>query len=100
MRLAELVTVYITLKRAAGMRFDSEAGVLKAFCRAMGPIEITEVDPQKAQAFLDGQGPLTTWWRQKYTILNSFYRFALNRGYVHSIGICISPVPEVPITQG
>jgi integrase len=70
------------------MRFDSEAGVLKAFCRAMGPIEITEVDPQKVQVFLDGQGPLTTWWRQKYTILNSFYRFARNRGYVQ-----VSPLP-------
>lgn len=88
MKLAELVTAYITVKRAAGMRFHSEVGVLKAFCRAMGPIEITEVTPQKVQVFLDGQGPLTTWWRQKYTILSGFYRFARNRGYVQ-----VSPLP-------
>jgi integrase/recombinase XerD len=59
--LAELVTSYITLKRAAGMRFHSEVGVLKSFCRAMGDVGITEADPQKVQAFLDGQGPLTTY---------------------------------------
>lgn len=88
MKLAELVTAYITLKRAAGMRFHSEVGVLNAFCRTMGNIEITEVDPQKVQVFLDGQGPLTTWWRQKYTILSGFYRFARNRGYIQ-----VSPLP-------
>jgi len=89
MMLAELVTSYITLKRAAGMRFHSEVGVLKSFCRAMGDVVITEADPQKVQAFLDGQGPLTTYWRQKYKILSGFYRFALNRGYLQ-----VSPLPR------
>ena len=88
MMLAELVTSYITLKRAAGMRFDSEVVLLKSFCRAMGNIEITEVDPRKVQVFLDGQGPLTTYWHQKYKILSGFYRFALNRGYVQ-----VAPLP-------
>lgn len=88
--LVELVTSYITLKRAAGMRFHSEVGVLKAFCRDMGDVEIAEVDPQRVQAFLAGQGPVTTYWHQKYRILSGFYHFALNRGYLE-----VSPLPTI-----
>ena len=90
MKLAELVTSYITLKRAAGMRFNSEVGVLNAFCRAMGDIEIAEVDPQRVHAFLAGQGPVTAYWHQKYTVLSGFYRFALNRGHLNA-----SPLPTI-----
>ena len=60
MKLATVVTAYITVKRAAGMRFTSEVSVLKAFCRAMGDTELAEVTPQSVQAFLDGQGPVTS----------------------------------------
>jgi hypothetical protein len=35
MRLHELVETYLTFKRALGMRLCSEAGVLRAFCRAI-----------------------------------------------------------------
>lgn len=90
MKLAELVTSYITLKRAAGMRFHSEVGVLNAFCHTMGDIEIAEVDPQRVQAFLAGPGPVTTYWHQKYKVLSGFYRFALSRGYLN-----VSPLPTI-----
>lgn len=90
MKLAELVTSYITLKRAAGMRFRSEVGVLNAFCHTMGDIEIAEVDPQRVQAFLAGPGPVTTYWHQKYKVLSGFYRFALSRGYLN-----VSPLPTI-----
>jgi len=88
MTLVELVTSYITLKRSSGMRFRSEVGVLNAFCRAMGDVGIAEVNPQKVQAFLAGQGPVTTYWHQKYKVLSGFYRFALSRGYLQA-----SPLP-------
>jgi integrase len=90
MKLAELVTSYITLKRAAGMRFNSEVGVLNAFCRAMGDIEVAEVAPQRVHAFLAGQGPVTTYWHQKYKVLSGFYRFALNRSH-----LTVSPLPTI-----
>lgn len=90
MKLTELVTTYINLKQGTGMRFNSEAGILSAFCRAMGDIEITEVDPQRVQAFLAGTGPVTTYWHQKYRVLSGLYRFAFSRGYLSA-----SPLPTV-----
>jgi site-specific recombinase XerD len=72
------------------MRFTSEVSVLKAFCRAMGDTELAEVTPQSVQAFLDGQGPVTSYWHQKLKILAGFYRFALSRAY-----LATSPLPRV-----
>jgi integrase/recombinase XerD len=89
MTLVELVTSYLTVKRAAGMRFDSEASLLQAFCRAMGDIEIAEVTPHKVHAFLAGHRPITTYWHHKYTVLGGLYRFALSRGY-----LVTSPLPR------
>jgi len=90
MKLVDVVTAYITLKRAAGMRFDSEASLLKAFCRAMGDTELAKVTPQNVQAFLAGQGPVTSYWHQKHRVLAGFYRFALSRAYLET-----SPLPRV-----
>jgi hypothetical protein len=41
MKLAQLVTEYITFKQSMGMRFRTESAILKAFCRAMGNIDIS-----------------------------------------------------------
>jgi integrase/recombinase XerD len=90
MTLEALVTSYLTVKRAAGMRFDSEASLLKAFCRAMGDIELAEVTPHKVRAFLAGPRPITTYWHHKYTVLGGLYRFALSRGY-----LVASPLPTI-----
>ena len=40
MKLYQLATEYITLKQSMGMRFRAESVILKAFCRAMGEIDI------------------------------------------------------------
>jgi integrase/recombinase XerD len=99
MQLEELVTSYLTLKRAAGMRFDSEASTLKAFCRVMGDIELSQVDPQRIPAFLAGQGPITAYWHQKYRVLGGFYRFALSRGYLETSSLPpIIPKCPPPLT--
>src|SRR2546430_16034904 len=50
-----------------------------AFCRTMGDIELSEVSPQRVQAFVGGHGPVTSFWHQKYTVLDGFYRFAISR---------------------
>lgn len=65
MRLHDLVETYITFKRALGMRLCSEAGVLRAFCRAMGKIEVADVKPEAVLAFIAGNGPVTASWKQK-----------------------------------
>jgi len=89
MKLLNLITEYVSLKQAMGMRYKSESGVLRSFCKVMGDIDIKEVNPDHVAAFLAGTGPITAFWHQKYKILNSFYKFALIRGYIDS-----SPLPK------
>ena len=79
MKLVDVVTASITVKRTTGMRCRSAVDVLKAFCRTMGDIELSEVSPQRVQAFVGGHGPVTSFWHQKYTVLDGFYRFAISR---------------------
>jgi integrase/recombinase XerD len=88
MRLHDLVNTYVDFKRSLGMRFRSDAELLQAFCRAMGEIDATDVEPKAVLAFIAGTGPVTTYWRQKFKILSSFYRYAIGRGMVAA-----SPLP-------
>lgn len=81
MKLAQVVADYVALKQAVGLRFRTEAVILRAFCRALGDIDIAEVPSEGVQAYLAGRGPLTTFWHRKYEALSRFYRFALGRGY-------------------
>lgn len=93
MKLADLVQTYVTFKQALGRRFDSEAKLLRAFCRALGPIEAAAVSPAAVRTFLAGPGPVSPFWHLKYRILGSFYRYAIGRGFVPA-----SPLPAtVPI---
>jgi len=80
MRLAHHISAYIKFKQDLGMRFRADAGTLRAFCRAMGDVDIKEVDPKDVHVFLAGRGDVTTFWHQKYKVLSGFYRFALPRG--------------------
>ena len=90
MKLSQLVTGYIIFKQSMGMRFRAESVILKAFCRAMGDIDIAQVKANSVQDYLAGTGPITTFWHRKFDALSGFYRFALNRGYVSS-----SPLPTI-----
>jgi site-specific recombinase XerD len=82
MTLADLVQRYVAFKRALGLRFESEANLLRAYCRALGAIEAAAVTPEAVRAFLAGSGPVTTFWHLKYRILRSFYRYAVGREFV------------------
>lgn len=90
MKISQITTEYITFKQSMGMRFKAESVILKAFCRAMGDIDITLIPSNSVQAYLDGTGPVTTFWHRKFDALSGFYRFALNRGHVSS-----SPLPTI-----
>lgn len=72
-----------------GSRFRTEVTILKAFCKAVGDVAITDVEPQQVESYLDGAGPVTRYWHRKYEALSGFYRFALGRGYV-----TLSPLPK------
>lgn len=95
MKLTTLVTTYVAFKRSLGMRFISDANLLRAYCRAMGGIDVAAVAPGAVRAFLAGPGPVTTYWHQKYKSLSSFYRYAIGRGFVATSPLPTT-VPPVP----
>jgi site-specific recombinase XerD len=88
MKLSEAVNEYVAFKQSIGMRFNNEASTLKSFCRTTGDMNIKEIKPDLAHKFLAGNGSVTAYWYQKFTILAGFYRFSVSRGYVTS-----SPLP-------
>src|SRR5689334_1822687 len=95
MRLHDLVETYLSCKRALGLRLCSEAGVLRAFCQAMGPLEVADVKPEAVLAFIAGNGPVTASWKQKASVLRGFYRYAIGRGFAASSPLP-STVPKFP----
>lgn len=82
MKLHKHITDYIAFKQSLGGRFQTEAQILKAFYRAIGDVDIKEVEPSSVQAFLAGKGGVTSFWHQKFGILTRFYRFLMIRNYV------------------
>ena len=90
MTLRELTARYIAYKQSMGMRFQTEARILKSFCQSTGEVTIDQLPPQVVQDFLDGNGPVTRFWHRKYAALNGFYRFAMARHHVS-----VSPLPRI-----
>jgi hypothetical protein len=81
MILSEAVEAYIVHKRSLGMGFRGEAVRLRAFVRTVGDRDMRRVGPAPVRRFLEGTGPITSFWFAKYYTLNAFYRYALARGY-------------------
>jgi hypothetical protein len=79
MKLRCAVEQYILLKQSLGFRFRIQSYTLRAFSRAMGKVSVGEVKPTAARAYLDGQGPVTETWVQKWNILRGFYAYCLVR---------------------
>jgi len=89
-KLTRVVAEYVALKQSLGVHFKTHVTFFKTFCRAMGDIDIREVDPDRVCAFLAGDGPITKFFFSKFYILRAFFRFAISRGYVAS-----SPLPTM-----
>ncbi len=96
MKLAALVTDYIAFKQTLGLRYRTDAYTLKAFCRALGDIDLAEVTLTGVEAFLSGHGPITSAWHKKFEILDRFYRFALSRGWVNTVPLPMRRPPPPP----
>ena len=88
MKLRRAVEQYTQLKQSLGFRFRSQGYLLRAFSRAMGKVSVGQTKPAAVRAFLDGRGPLTETWIQKWYILRGFYSYAITRGMVRC-----SPLP-------
>jgi integrase/recombinase XerD len=79
MSLHEVVEAYIAFKRGLGARLESEGRLLRAFSRTIGDIDIEDVQPTAVMAFIAGEGPVTRTWKQKASVLRSFYRYAVRK---------------------
>jgi integrase len=88
MKLAAVIDNYVGFKRALGMRLRSEAASLRRFSRVMGKIDMADVKPKAVQSFIVGKEPVTASCKQNLSVLSSFYRYAIGRGFVTT-----SPLP-------
>jgi integrase/recombinase XerD len=95
MKLRDAVESCIAFKRSLGMRFDCQAEILRAFCRAVGNVDLARVQPAAVLAFIEGRratGASRGYYsRSYYKCLCSFYRYALQRGFARR-----SPLPRHP----
>lgn len=89
MMVADAVQEYVIYKQALGMRYKGQALKLNAFARFVGPADLDEVTPDMARDFLNGHGPVTTDWFNKFSVLNTFFRFVIARGYAKE-----NPLPQ------
>jgi integrase/recombinase XerD len=89
MKLSEVVSLYVSHKRALGHRFRTEEAILRSFCKAVGNGPIATIEPEAVRAFLNGNGPGTEYGVKKYRVLSGLYRYALARGLAK-----VSPLPR------
>lgn len=88
MKLRCAVEQYILLKQSLGFRFRIQSYTLRAFSKAMGKLNVGQVTAAAALTYLDGRGPITEAWVQKWYILRGFYAYAIARKIVRR-----SPLP-------
>lgn len=94
---------YVALKQSMGMRFETEATILRAFVKQMGDaVAVATVTSKDVLAYLNGSkvGPVTLFWHRKHDVLKGFWEFAIRRGYTDRSPVPVrrakEPVPFVP----
>ncbi len=95
MKLTALINDYIQWKISLGMSFRTDKNILKSFIRKMGDINVRDVQPVAVLEYLNGHGGITSFWHQKFKVLNGFYHFAIGRGYIDSSPLPLA-VPKCP----
>ncbi len=102
MKLHDLVTKYITYRKALGDKFRTSEIQLSLFCKIIGPNtnvqNITEESIDKF--FYNKNSHVTSSWFVKHYALSGLYRYALTRGYVKYIPLPTKlpkrPSPFIP----
>jgi len=93
--LSQAVEQYILHKRSLGIGFRSEAVRLRAFVKNIGDCDMCLIEPAPVLRFLEGTGPITSFWLSKYHTLKAFYRYALAREYCARCPLPLS-IPQMP----
>ena len=94
---------YVTLKQSMGMRFETEAALLRSFIKQMGDsVAVATVTSKDVLRYLTGRkaGPVTLFWHRKHDALKGFWEFAIRRGYTDRSPVAVhrakEPVRFVP----
>ncbi len=91
MKLQHLIEQYIAFQQSLGTRFVSGAILLRAFGRALGEkASIASIRPAQVEAFLGKTLPVPRAWHTNLSLLRSFFRYAVSRGY-----LAVAPLPTV-----
>jgi integrase len=99
MKLCHVIEQYVTLKQSLGFRFRTERRILRGFGQAMGKITLGQISPVAVRTYLDGPGPVTSYWMRKWGTLRGLYRFALARGLARRCPLPLNaPKVAVPFT--
>lgn len=93
MKLKTLIDEYVSYRKSLGEKFDSNASLLRTFCIWSGKnAKLSQVSRRKLIEFLYGDGPVTSYWFLKHSVLKGLFAYAINRGYINK-----SPLPaELP----
>lgn len=90
MNLHSLIDQFIVYRQSLGEQWPSYCH-LRGFDRFIGPnVDVADVSPKQVNSFLAGTGPITLSWHVKLSVLRSFYRYAVSRGYVDK-----APLPAI-----
>jgi integrase/recombinase XerD len=88
MKLRDVIAEYVAHQQSLGHNPNPRKSLLLTFNRNAGnEIEVQNVNTDRVLTFLGR--PTTDYWRQKYSALACFYRYAISRGYATS-----SPLPR------
>lgn len=90
MTLRDTIDEYIAWQRAHGVKFEAGANVLHLFQKSIdGEIPCAAVSRAHVCMFLAGNGRLTRYRANKFSVLAGFFRYAISRRYAPS-----SPLPD------
>jgi integrase/recombinase XerD len=89
MKLHAAIESYVSLKRALGADYSSEARVLRSFARFAKNVDAAKVRADVCRDFCRCGGQSTRYWAQKHYVLRRFFTFLVARGH-----LATSPLPE------
>lgn len=101
MNLQQLIEQYIAFRKSLGELQGTNADSLRKFGRSIGDeADIADVREDQVAAFVEGTASATRSWHHRFSVVRTFYRYAVSRHYVAAAplprAIPKRPPPFVP----
>jgi integrase/recombinase XerD len=94
MTLRDGIDVYVQMKRANGLVFETGSKGLYGFCRHAGNLLLTEVTAKDVLTFLNGPRTSVVTFRGKHSLLRHFFEFWASRDAMPTLRMPPPPPPE------